>query len=654
MKVFALFFLLTITVFTQSFLYTSGKKIFEPNGEEILLQGINLGGWLVPEGYMLHSSGTANSPSEIRNAIIDLMGEDFTDEFFQKYRENYVSKEDIDKLAELGFNSIRLPFHYSLLSPRDEPGVYLEEGFALIDSAISWCRANDLYIILDMHCAPGGQSAEPISDYDPNYPSLWEDENNRTRTASIWRKIAERYKDNTTVAGYDLLNEPAWDLGDGTLLRETYIMITDSVRSVDTNHIIIIEGNWFATVFDKLTPPWDSKLIYQFHKYWNDVTQGTIQYIVNISNDYNVPLWLGEFGENSNDWITKAIKLAENNNIGWAIWPHKKVKSIAVLNSANLNINYQQIVNYWNGSGSKPSSLFSYTAFMMLAEDLKLSNTDFKEGYYDALFRRVQETTIIPYKDHFIPGRIFAVDYDMGNQGYAYSDEVFQNINGSNWNNGWSYRNDGVDIEECSDVISNGFNVGFISNGEWLKYSVNVLEAGIYKAEIRYASQATSNGLMIMALDGKILASGISIPSTGGWQNWQTKTVDNIVIEAGSKELMLQFPLGNFNLNYVNFVKTGTTGIETENPQKFGIDYYPNPFNSTINITIQNPEKSTLKIFDITGSLVKNYFLKSSPEIVNIQWHGKNNEDVECNSGVYFLTYQSDERIVTKKLVMLK
>ena len=126
--------------------------------------------------------------------------------------------------------------------------------------------------------------------------------------------LAERYVDKEWIGGYDVINEPHWDLGtNAPALRELYIRITDAIREVDNNHIIFIEGNYFATTFDGLMPPWDDNMAYSFHKYNNETDQGTIQYLINIRNANNRPLWLGEFGENSNDWFRETVELMDEN-----------------------------------------------------------------------------------------------------------------------------------------------------------------------------------------------------------------------------------------------------------------------------------------------------------------------------------------------------
>jgi aryl-phospho-beta-D-glucosidase BglC (GH1 family) len=201
--------------------YRVDKKIYNRANKKFC-QRSGLGGWLVQEGYMLHTSNFANAQWEIKAKIRDLIGEANTEVFYQTYRNNYVKRADIDSLKKWGFNSVRLPFHYDLFATNTNPPVFLDLGFEIIDSLLAWCEANQIYLILDMHAAPGGQSANNISDYNPAYPSLWESAQNKNLTVQIWRKIAERYKDKEWIGGYDLLNEPAWDLGTNTPLRDLY------------------------------------------------------------------------------------------------------------------------------------------------------------------------------------------------------------------------------------------------------------------------------------------------------------------------------------------------------------------------------------------------------------------------------------------------
>ena len=221
--------------------------------------------------------------------------------FFDKWRENHFTQRDVDSLAAWGFNSIRIPMHYNLFTlPIEEEAVpgentWIETGFELIDDVLEWAAPHDIYVILDMHAAPGGQGAgSEINDYDPSKPSLWESQENRDKLVALWTRIADRYKDNEWIGGYDLINETHWDLPGNALLREVFEDITVGIRSVDPNHIIFIEGNSYANDHSGLTPPWDNNMVYSFHKYWSTNNPGDLDWILPLRTQYNVPLWMGE------------------------------------------------------------------------------------------------------------------------------------------------------------------------------------------------------------------------------------------------------------------------------------------------------------------------------------------------------------------------
>jgi len=643
--------------FSQSFLHTSSDKIVDGNGTEIILEGIGLGGWLLMEGYMLHTSGFANAQWDIKEHIEDLIGTTNAETFYQYYHDNYVQREDIDKIAEWGFNSIRLPFHYNILTPEGSPGVYLEEGFAIIDSVISWCEANQIYLILDMHAAPGGQSDEPISDYNPANPSLWENPANQDRTVDIWRKIAERYYNEEWIGGYDLLNEPKWDLGPNNQpLRDLYIRITDTVRAVDNNHMIFIEGNWFATDFNGLTPPWDDNMVYSFHKYWNSNDQGSIQYLVNMRNDFDVPLWLGETGENSNAWFVDCVELMQANNIGWAWWPHKKIDAIAGPLSAHLLPNYQVLLDYWNGQGTQPTVEFATNALIQQAHALSITQTDFHAGVIDALIRQPGNTNTIPFIENQIPGVIYGAHYDLGKRGFAYDDTDYQNVGGGSWNNGWSYRNDGVDIEQCNDAFTLGYNVGWIEHGEWIKHTVVVQQSGTFNLNLRISSPH-SDGKILLKWDGQNLTDIIDLPSTGGWQNWETVSVSNIQLTSGTHSLQIRFIFGGFNYNYIEFIQTAVNVEDEEQPVKdFKVmQNYPNPFNpnTSIDYTIPSEGRVVIKLYDTLGNELA--LLQDSEMEEGSYSYSLDAKKFNLSSGIYF--YQvvfEGERSFTRKAVLLK
>ena len=662
-------FIFLLLIFTiqdgQAFLKTQGKNIVDSNGQKILLRGIGLGGWLVPEGYMLHIPGYG-SPTSIRNMILELIGPDYTEEFYQRYRSNYVTEEDIRQIASWGFNSIRLPFNYRLLTPEDQVGIYLEEGFQIIDQLLEWCEAYHLYLILDMHCAPGGQNKDNISDSNGSEARLWTNVVNQDRTVEIWRKIAERYADKEWIGGYDLINEPVLPAGySNTDLRLLYMRITQAIREVDANHIIFIEGNWYATDFHSLTPPFDVNLVYSFHKYWNENTQSSIQSYLNIRNLYKVPLWLGESGENSNPWFSDCVQLMEKNDIGWCWWTHKKIETLTSPYSSPILPNYQRVLVYWNGRAGKPTVEFAKDALFEMADNLLLDKCEFRPGVLDALLRSDYGSKSALFKEHHIPGMIHCSDYDFGNVNVAYFDTDYQKVSGptsgEQWNIGWKYRNDGVDIELSADADGAEYNVGWIATGEWLKFTVLVDESGQYDIDFRVASP-NNNGKLRLLMDNQPLTNAVSIPNTGGWKNWHTITVSNVSIPDGEHSLKLLFLEGGFNINFIRF---NLKQVFIEESHLFEpitdnvlvAQNYPNPFNNItqIPILLLQPNNVTLTIYNSQGAFVKTLFnglLPTGLEIIS--WNGTDDFNYQMSSGTYFCQCSVDGSQKVNSMILQK
>ena len=168
-----------------------GKYIVDSQGERILLRGIGLGGWLVPEGYMLNFP-RHGSASNIRAEILDLLGPEDTDEFYRRYDQNYVNEKDIEQIKEWGFNSVRLPMHWNRLIDPEATEPFIEKGFAEIDSLLAWCERRELHLILDLHAAPGGQNGGDISDAPiPGVAQLWTDAQFQATTVDLWREIQQ-------------------------------------------------------------------------------------------------------------------------------------------------------------------------------------------------------------------------------------------------------------------------------------------------------------------------------------------------------------------------------------------------------------------------------------------------------------------------------
>jgi endoglucanase len=572
----SLFVMVSITAFSQGFLHRNGQNIVDGNNKNVLLRGLGLGGWMVQEGYMLQTQPFASPQYQIKTRIEDLIGPTDTKFFYEAYKANGITKRDIDSLAAWGFNSIRLPMHYNLYTPpiqKEKKGqiTWLEEGFVRTDSLLNWCAANKMYLILDLHATPGGQGKDAaISDYDDSKPSLWEHAANQDKMIALWKKLATRYKDNPWIGGYDIINEPNWNFSgtnkngcDETLnapLRTLMIAVTKAIREVDTHHMIIIEGNCWGNNYNGIFPLWDENMILSFHKYWNYNTQGSIQKMLDYRTQYNVPIWLGESGENSNVWFKEAIALVESNAIGWAFWPMKKVENIAGITSVTKNSEYDTLLQYWKNGGTKPTADFAKKALMQLAENYKMEQITIKYDVIDAMFRQVQTNATKAYKKHILPGKINATDYDLGTNSFAYYDKDIANYKVDTgtfeeWNKGKVLRNDGVDILPCTDIDSNGFQVSFIENGEWLQYTVDLENQSTFDVAIRYSNNNTAAKLYLETDDGQKTAS-ITLPKTGSETLWETVVLPSVSLKKGTTKIKVVFESGGINLNYLEFSKT--------------------------------------------------------------------------------------------------
>lgn len=525
----------------QDWLKTNGKAIINSQGDTVLLRGMGLGGWWLPEGYMIHG-GRNQSPTQIRQAIDSLIGPEKRKRFYEVYERNHCQKVDIDQLAKWKFNSIRLPMHFEFFAPKDKPGTFSDKGFILIDSLITWCKANKMWLILDMHAMPGGQSGEQIADAH-GVAELWMNPANQELGVEIWTKIAKRYANEPVIAGYDLINETHWDLGDeNKLLREYFIRLTKSIREVDQSHIIFIEGNGYATDFRGLTPVWDSNMAYSFHRYWNPNTIESIQPYLNLQKQTNVPLWLGETGENSNTWFHDSIQLIEGQGIGWAWWPLKKVETVAAPLQLLMPESYKKVTDYWAGNGPKPTPEEAEIGLMEIASGLAFGNLTKQPDVIDAMMRPDYGKKSKAFRFIRVPAVFPAVWFDLGRQGVAYNDSSYQFFGvGSDpkfYNTGRQFRNDGVDINFSNDPVF-PFEIMDTKPGEWVNYTfINENESKVLK--MRVLARTDSEAEFSAELGNTTIGTGNINAGKNSWVTIGTFTANpgfntiKLIIKKGS------------------------------------------------------------------------------------------------------------------------
>lgn len=561
----------------QGFLKTSGTKIVNEKGENVLLRGMGLGGWMLQEGYMLRLQGT-NPQYSIRNRIQQLVGAEQTQQFYDAWLKNFTTKADIDSMRKWGFNSVRLPMHYNLYTlpvdqePDSTKQTWLEKGFQMTDSLLAWCKANNMYLILDLHAAPGGQGNDlNIADRDSTKPSLWQSPANQVKTIALWKKLAERYKDEPWMGAYDIINEPNWGFEDpndrnglkesgNKPLRELMVRITEAIRSVDKKHIVIIEGNGWGNNYKGVFPLWDNNIVISFHKYWNHNDAKSIQHILDARTQNNAPVWLGETGENSNTWFADAVQLLESNNIGWCWWPLKKLGNNNPL-EIKSNPGYNKLVDYWNGrSKTAPDAAEARTALMELAASTHIRYNNVCRDVIDALIRQPFNAKTVPYaaaRNTADQLSINAVDYDLGRNGLAYYDKDTGNYHVSTGrrsagNRGRMYRNDGVDI--YPDSAGGTFYVGNIEDGEWLQYTLTLDKKAKYELRIVGGASGDSSNVTVH-VDGKPVFSNASITSTGTSTAWKSQSLGNIDLDRGTHVIRIQANKGGFNLKQLVLAK---------------------------------------------------------------------------------------------------
>lgn len=374
------------------FAHTAHKQIVDAAGKPLAVRAINLGNWLVPEGYMWLFQGGPQSPTEIRALLLELLGPDESAAFWQKYRENYVSRDDIALLHKAGFNAVRVPLHYSLFESDDA------DGFKLLDQLIVWCRAEDLYVVLDMHVAPGGQTGTNIDD-SAGYPWLYQSREAQEHLIAVWRRLAGRYRDEQTVLGYDLLNEPIPTYPSlkalNPFLEPLYKSLSGEIRKVDIHHILFLGGAQWDSNFSIFDKPFDPNVAYTFHKYWTVPDESVLKEYIDFRQRYDVPIWMGESGENTDDWIAQFVKELEKNDIGWAFWPYKKMERPSAVVSIIAPADWGKIVEFaklprdiahvQDRLKARPEQETTKRAFADLLDNLRLRKCRVNEGYLRAL-----------------------------------------------------------------------------------------------------------------------------------------------------------------------------------------------------------------------------------------------------------------------------
>ncbi len=311
-----------------------GVRLVNQNGEVVQLRGVNIGGWLLQETWMCPVDGTSPAYWDTLQTLESRFGAEKTAELVKIYEDNWFTEADIDNLQSLGFNVLRVPFWYRTLQTDDEGTWKLNENgeidFSRLDWVVEECGKRGIYVILDLHGAPGHQSVDHCCGRIGK-TTLWTDEKYQNLTVELWTEVARHFADNPVVAGYDLLNEPMNGINNklDSQIWKLYDKIYDGIRTVDSNHVLIMEGIWdLANLPNPSYYQW-TNVMYSCHNYnyaRNEIDKKVKDYEakINIAN-WNVPMLVGEFqpGEIGN-YVFNAYNEA---GFSWTTWTYKGAKS---------------------------------------------------------------------------------------------------------------------------------------------------------------------------------------------------------------------------------------------------------------------------------------------------------------------------------------
>jgi endoglucanase len=343
----------------SAFVRRAGLGLIDERGQPLKLRGVDLGGWLLWEGWIwgaalkpFHFADQAQSAIEER--LAQAAGTNALCRFREGVRDRFVGEADLAAIAAEGFNVVRVPLNHRDFACASSP------GWAVLDRLLNWCDTHHVYAVLEMHSAPGGQTKYFVSDPDPVL--LWDSAEAKDRTVVLWKALARRYAGRAIVAGYDLLGEPMPPRGSDLVALDRRIVA--AIREVDPNHTVIVEGTDFARDFSMFEGPIDDNEIYSFHMYtwFGDDRARRLAGYTKVAAAQGIPMWCGEFGENTAPMIASTLDLFDAQSpalVGWAFWTWKRtsVSNWATLHGIQLPGGWQTLIDWAvNNRGPRPDA----------------------------------------------------------------------------------------------------------------------------------------------------------------------------------------------------------------------------------------------------------------------------------------------------------
>jgi aryl-phospho-beta-D-glucosidase BglC (GH1 family) len=531
----------------SSFLKVDGRLVRNQNGtgDPIYLRGVNLGGWQVHETWMSPLAG-ASDDYTMRKTLSQRFGDAGRDALINAYQDSYLQEKDFKVLSELGMSAVRLPIYY--LNHMNEDGSWKRDAagkidFRRIEWVVAMAKKYRLYVILDLHGAPGSQNGADHSGRFGGSGQLWNNTAFQNQALSFWRELATRFRNEPTVAGYDLLNEPSLNYPSPATrpVLDMYNRFYNEIRAVDPNHIVIMEGIWDWTAITRPSDYGWTNVIYEFHYYnWGNDSNYQAQASFTDSKiaqekqylSYNVPHYVGEFMlfnlQSSWDYA-----LGKYNAAGWhwTSWTYKgtNVGNWALYNSTNAGANTPNVAT--DSYATIESKWRSWDVEKNMAPNTMLTGV-----FKAALTGKNSLIRNLPYE-----GNWRALDKLEAENFYAQS---------------------GVSFDAAG--------VGSFDAGDWLRYIDVDFGSGVDRLKLRLAVDAAYAGKQIeLHLDSPTGAhvGTVTVPNTGGWTTFQEVTTP-IQRSSGVHNLYLvaKGGLGVANLDWLQFEDSTGTNTPTNPP----------------------------------------------------------------------------------------
>lgn len=355
----------------MSFIKVRGTT-FVLDNKEIMFSGLGIGTWLNMEHFML---GIPTTDSQIRRTFCEVYGKEVSEDFFRSFTLNFVTDEDFRFLKEIGINLVRVPFNYQLFLDDQNPSVYKKEGFFYFDRLLELASKYQIYVLPDLHTVPGGQNPDWHSDNQTGCPQFWYFKIFRDQMVSLWQAIASRYKEEPYLLGYDILNEP-YLIPKDDLIDQFYKDVTTAIRSVDQNHILFLEGDFFAMDFSCIHTITDEQTALAFHYYptvWEpdlfhkdyDRNQRKQEFekvfikLIKIREQFLRPILCGEAGYDIDKedlpftmgLVCDTLDLFKKYMISWTLWCYKDAQFMGVVYPGS-DTPWMKFINkihtYWN------------------------------------------------------------------------------------------------------------------------------------------------------------------------------------------------------------------------------------------------------------------------------------------------------------------